>query len=186
MGAQLEDAFSDRQAALIEQAIQQNGNHIEFWQQYCQLTPPTLAQAGRVGEVMTALRENARALLRAKAAAPLDAVPPGADFTKALQDYETLRAAIAGYNAAVGPQTQSSPPKSVKRRSPSFGLSRDNWPNYTPRRRGTRTRLWRNARSRARFRQKSAALKRKRSVKPRSMSTPSRSFVNMVTASTAT
>ena len=101
MGAQLEDAFSDRQAALIEQAIQQNGNHIEFWQQYCQLTPPTLAQAGRVGEVMTALRENARASLRAKAAAPLDAVPPGADSTKALQDYETLRAAIAGYNAAV-------------------------------------------------------------------------------------
>ncbi len=101
MGRQIDETFGERLAAGIEQTITQNDNHAEFWQQYCELTPPALQEAGRVGAVIDGLRQAARALLQAKAASPLDAVPPGEEFTRALEGFEALRASIASYNQAV-------------------------------------------------------------------------------------
>ncbi len=97
----IEDAFGERGAGMIEQVILRNNNNTEFWQSYCRIAAPVLAEAGKVGEIIAALREAAQSLLAQKAATPLDAVPPNDLFTKALGNLEALRTSIATYNAAV-------------------------------------------------------------------------------------
>lgn len=98
---QVDTAIGERAAATIEQTLLQNGNAAESWQQYCEVTAPALAEAGRIGDSMGALRESAQALLDVKAGTPLDAVPPDERFTQALNAFEALRTSFGAYNAAV-------------------------------------------------------------------------------------
>jgi wobble nucleotide-excising tRNase len=94
-------AVGERAAAAIEQAVLQNGNAAESWQQYCDLATPVVPEAGRIGDIMGALRESAQALLDVKAGTPLGAVPPDDRFTRALGAFEALRTSFGTYNAAV-------------------------------------------------------------------------------------
>lgn len=98
---QLDAAFGERVAAAVEHALVQNAGHVEFWQQYCDITAPGLPQAGSIADVLLALRRAAEALLQAKAASPLEAVPPGDDFTQTLTSFNALREAIAAYNEQI-------------------------------------------------------------------------------------
>lgn len=97
----LDDAFGDRMAGLIEQTLLRNTNAVEFWQAYCQIAAPMLPEAGRTADIAGALRRAAQALLDRKAAAPLEAVPPNDTFTQALAGLDALRASVATYNNAV-------------------------------------------------------------------------------------
>lgn len=98
---QVDAAVGDRAAAGIEQAVLQNSNSAESWRQYCDVAAPVLPEAGRIGEIMGALRGAAQALLDTKAGTPLDAVPPDDRFTQALGDFEALRTSFGTYNGAV-------------------------------------------------------------------------------------
>lgn len=98
---QVDSALGEPVVAAIEQTLLQNNNSIEFWQQYCAVTPPVLAEIDRVREIITALRQSSGALLQMKAATPLDAVAPDDNFTQALTSFEALRSSVNNYNAAV-------------------------------------------------------------------------------------
>ncbi|MFO1305372.1 MAG: AAA family ATPase [Burkholderiales bacterium] len=98
---QLDAAFGERAAAAVEQTLVQNAGHVEFWQQYCDVAAPGLPQAGTIADIVLALRHAAGALLQVKAASPLEAVPPGDEFTHALASFNALREAIAAYNEQV-------------------------------------------------------------------------------------
>jgi wobble nucleotide-excising tRNase len=98
---QVDAAIGERAAAALQQTVLQNGNAAESWQQYCELATPALPEAGRIGDIMGALRESAQALLDMKAGTPLDAVPPDDRFTQALGAFEALRTSFGTYNAAV-------------------------------------------------------------------------------------
>ncbi|MBI3041458.1 MAG: AAA family ATPase [Betaproteobacteria bacterium] len=97
----IDDVFGDRAAAMIEQIVLQNINAVEFWQHYCQIAAPVLAEAGRTADILGGLRQTCQSLLQRKAANPLEAVPPDDAFTQALGNLDQLRASVAGYNAAV-------------------------------------------------------------------------------------
>ncbi|MBI4192256.1 MAG: AAA family ATPase [Betaproteobacteria bacterium] len=99
-GEDIDDVFSERTAAMIEQTLLQNNNAVEFWQPYCQIAAPILPEAGRVADILAALRSAAQSLLQKKAAAPLEAVPPDDAYTQALTALDVLRASVAAYNAA--------------------------------------------------------------------------------------
>ena len=101
MSGHVDGAIGDRGSAAIEQTLLQNNSSVEFWQSYCDIVPPVLPEAGRVGAAMTALRQSAEALLQTKAGTPLDAVAPDDGFTLALGTFEALRASLGTYNAAV-------------------------------------------------------------------------------------
>ena len=101
LSAQIDSALGDRVAGGIEQILSQNGNGVEFWQQYCDLSPVVLPEAGMIEGIMAALRQAARNLLQTKAATPLESVPPDASFTQTLTAFETLRTSLSGYNASV-------------------------------------------------------------------------------------
>lgn len=101
LSGRVEAAIGERVSGAIEQILVTNIGAVEFWQHYCDLVPPVLREAGRVGVILTALREAALSLLQRKTDAPLDAVPPDEAFTRALTDFEALRTSIANYNAAV-------------------------------------------------------------------------------------
>jgi len=101
LNQQLDGAIGDARGAAVERMLLQNTNNVEFWQQYCNFAPPVLPEAGRVGEILTALRRAAQALLQTKAGTPLEAVPPDDHFTQALERFEALRTSIANYNAGV-------------------------------------------------------------------------------------
>ena len=98
---QVEGAIGERVVAGIEQALLQNSGGLEFWQQYCTLMAPSLPEAGRVGDTMTAFRQAAQSLLQTKRETPLDAVAPDKDFPRTLDGFEALRASLGAYNAAV-------------------------------------------------------------------------------------
>jgi wobble nucleotide-excising tRNase len=97
----LDDAFGDRMAGLIEQTVLRNTNAVEFWQPYCQIAAPVLPEAGRTVDITGALRRAALSLLDRKMAAPLDAIPPDEAFTQALANLDALRASVATHNNAV-------------------------------------------------------------------------------------
>ena len=98
---QIETALGDRVVAAIEQTLLQNSNNVEFWNRYCELTPPIAPDAGRLAECLIALRHASQALLRIKAGTPLEAVPPDEGFTQALTAFEELRVSIGAYNASI-------------------------------------------------------------------------------------
>jgi wobble nucleotide-excising tRNase len=97
----VETAIGPRVAAGLDQTLLQNANSAESWQQFCEFPPPNLAENGRVDEILGRLRESAQRLLDQKAGTPLDSVPPDAEFTQALGEFETLRAEFGTYNTAV-------------------------------------------------------------------------------------
>lgn len=124
MNRQVDGAIGDRVSAAIDQELLQNNSSVEFWQSYCDIAPPVLPEAGRVGELMAALRQSAQVLLQTKAGTPLDAVAPDDAFTRALGAFETLRTSLGTYNAAVATanaviaarkrQTQAANPRDVE------------------------------------------------------------------------
>jgi wobble nucleotide-excising tRNase len=97
----IEGAFGDRMAGLIEQTLLRNNNALEFWQSYCPIAAPVLPEAGRTADIARALRHAARSLLDRKVAALLEAVPPDEAYTQALANLDALRASVAAYNNAV-------------------------------------------------------------------------------------
>ncbi len=99
--AQVDATIGDRVAAGFEHTVLQNANGAESWQQYCDVTGPTLAEAGTIGDITGSLRDAAQALLDVKAAMPLDAVSPDESFTQSLNAFEALRASFGTYNEAV-------------------------------------------------------------------------------------
>lgn len=101
LSREIDTALGDLVAAGVEQTVLQNTGSVEFWQQYCELTPPMALAGGRPAQVLKALRDSAQALLRTKAGTPLDAVAPDETFTHALEAFEGLRTDLATYNAAV-------------------------------------------------------------------------------------
>lgn len=101
LGREVDSALGEHVVAAIEQTLLQNNNSIEFWQQYCVITPPVLTETGRVREIIRALRQSAGSLLQMKAATPLDAVAPDDGFTQELTSFEALRSSLNNYNAAV-------------------------------------------------------------------------------------
>ncbi len=101
MARQLDAALGERAAAVVEQTLVQNAGHVEFWLQYCDVAAPRLPQAGEIADIVVALRRAAEALLQAKSASPLEAVPPGDEFTQTLATFNALREAIAAYNEHV-------------------------------------------------------------------------------------
>jgi wobble nucleotide-excising tRNase len=101
MNRRVDAAVGERISAAIEHTLVQNTAAVEFWQSYCDFAPPALPEAGRVGEIMGALRQSAQRLLQAKTGTPLDAVAPDDGFTRALAAFEALRSALGIYNADV-------------------------------------------------------------------------------------
>lgn len=101
LSQQIENQIGDRVSAAVAQILLQNSNAAEFWSQYCTLTAPVLPDSGKVADVLTALRQEARSLLNLKAATPLDAVAPSDYFTRTLAAFEELRTAIGQYNSSV-------------------------------------------------------------------------------------
>ncbi len=101
LSGQVDAAIGDRVSAAIDQTVLQNNNSVEFWRDYCEITPPVPLEAGRAVEVITPLRQSAQTLLQVKAGTPLDAVAPDEGFTQALAAFEALRTALGTYNAAV-------------------------------------------------------------------------------------
>ena len=101
IGQRIDDALGERVVAGIEHLLVQNAGAAEFWAQYCNLTPPSLSEAGAVDTIVGTLRRSAHDLVHRKAAAPLDAVPPDESFTRASTTFEALRTSLAIYNAAV-------------------------------------------------------------------------------------
>ena len=97
----INSVIGDHICAVIEQTLLQNNNNVEFWQQYCAITPPILSEAMRLRETITTLRRSAQSLLQIKASTPLDSVPPDDTFTRALTNFETLRTSINNYNTSV-------------------------------------------------------------------------------------
>jgi len=98
---QIESGISDRVSAAVSQTFFQNVNNAEFWIRYCNFAAPVLTGGETAAEVMRTLRESAKALLDLKAATPLQPVPPDESYTRALGEFEALRAAIGEYNSAV-------------------------------------------------------------------------------------
>jgi wobble nucleotide-excising tRNase len=88
-------------AAAIDQTILQNNSSLEFWRQYCEISPLASLDPERAGEVMMVLRQSAQSLLEVKAGTPLEAVAPDMAFTQALDGFEALRTFLATYNADV-------------------------------------------------------------------------------------
>ena len=101
VGQRIDDALAERVVAGIERLLVQNAGTAEFWAQYCNLTPPSLPEAGTVDTIVGTLKRSAQDLVRNKAAAPLDAVAPDESFTRASTTFEALRTSLATYNAAV-------------------------------------------------------------------------------------
>lgn len=101
LSGQVDAAIGDRVSAAIDQTVLQNNNSVEFWRDYCEITPPIPLEAGRAVEVITPLRQSAQTLLQVKAGTPLDAVAPDEGFTQTLAAFEGLRTALGTYNAAV-------------------------------------------------------------------------------------
>lgn len=101
LSQQVENALSDGIAAAIEHALVQNASAAEFWRQYCLFEPPSLLEASRVRTPLAALRRAAQALLQRKSGAPLEAVAPDEDFSRALEAFEALCTSLANYNAKV-------------------------------------------------------------------------------------
>ena len=98
---QVQEAVGERVSGPVEQTLVGNAAAVEFWQNFCSLHSPVLPEAGRIEEILAALRQAAQALLERKAAAPLDAVPPGESFTRALSQLDDLRTSLAHYNESV-------------------------------------------------------------------------------------
>jgi wobble nucleotide-excising tRNase len=96
---QVGTALGDRVSAAIEQTALQNNNAVDFWRDYCDITPFT--PLGGAADAMTALRQSAHNLLQIKVGTPLDAVAPDEGFTRALAAFETMRGSLAAYNAGV-------------------------------------------------------------------------------------
>jgi wobble nucleotide-excising tRNase len=117
----LDDGFGDGMAGRIEQTLLRNTHAVEFWQHYCRIAAPILPEAGRVGQIASALHRAAQALLDRKRAAPLEAVPPDEAFTRALAAMEGLRASIGTYNAAVAAANALIQVKKQEARSASVG-----------------------------------------------------------------
>ena len=101
VGQRIDDALTERVAADIERLLVQNAGAAEFWAQYCNLTPPSLPEAGAADTIVGTLRRSAHDLVRNKAAAPLDAVAPDENFSRASTTFEALRTSLANYNTAV-------------------------------------------------------------------------------------
>ena len=120
----LEVAFGDRMAGLIEQTLLRNSNAVEFWQAYCQIAAPVLPEAGRTVDIAGALRLAARSLFDCKIAAPLDAIPPDEAFTQALANLDALRASVATYNNAVAAANALIAAKKQERVLPTWRLFR--------------------------------------------------------------
>jgi wobble nucleotide-excising tRNase len=100
LGNQINSTIGDRVASTIQQALINNKNSAEFWQQYCTFISPTLPAEEKVGEVLVELRRSAQALLQSKAGSPLEAIPLDERFESVLKALDSLRASIATYNAA--------------------------------------------------------------------------------------
>lgn len=98
---QVDQTLGDRIATGLEQAATQNVATAESWQQFCEVEAPALPDAEGIGQTISTLREQAQALLDRKAGTPLEAVPPGDEFTGALEAFETARTTLGTYNAAV-------------------------------------------------------------------------------------
>jgi wobble nucleotide-excising tRNase len=101
MNGQVEDAVGHRVSATIEQTFVENNGSVEFWQSYCDITPPVLLEDGLAAELLAALLRSAQTLLQTKAGTPLDAVAPDDAFSRALVGFEALRTSLGTYNAAV-------------------------------------------------------------------------------------
>jgi wobble nucleotide-excising tRNase len=97
----IDEAFSDREIARIERILDQNNSTVEFWSRYCAVTPPTLANAEKLGNTLRALRETAYALLDRKAAAPLDSLLLDSFFSNGYDAFVAIQAAAADYNRDV-------------------------------------------------------------------------------------
>src|SRR5262249_3905496 len=91
--------FGDRATGAIATLIEANKGAVDFWSRYCKLpeltTPPDLSPA------ISALSTATLARLAIKMAAPQEAVGPDTTFTAALKKFETARASVSAYNAAV-------------------------------------------------------------------------------------
>jgi wobble nucleotide-excising tRNase len=101
LNGEINNVLGEAVSSAIEHAIAQNESAVEFWRQYCTIESPSLPERGAVPELLAAIRNAAQGLLQLKSRAPLEAVAPGEDFTRALRDFEALSKSIAGYNAAV-------------------------------------------------------------------------------------
>jgi wobble nucleotide-excising tRNase len=98
--AKIEDDFGERAVGSIDTLCATNNAAVEFWSQYCTLPnltpPPTEPRDG-----LRAIRAAALARLVAKATAPQEAVLPGPDFEKAMEQFVAGRSAADRYNTAI-------------------------------------------------------------------------------------
>jgi wobble nucleotide-excising tRNase len=99
MQASLEGALGDRPIVPFERALDQNTAGVEFWSRFCEIAAPVTPEAP--GEKLGRLRDAALALLRRKAAAPLEAINPDEGFTSAAAAVARLAAEATAYNQAV-------------------------------------------------------------------------------------
>jgi wobble nucleotide-excising tRNase len=97
----IDDAFSDRELARIERTLDQNTAAFEFWTNYCMITPPALADSDKVVDALSALRQEALALIDKKAASPLDRVAADELFAAAHATLMAIQDDSVTYNQAV-------------------------------------------------------------------------------------
>jgi wobble nucleotide-excising tRNase len=98
---QVDEVLGDLIATGLERTATQNMTTAESWQQFCEVQAPALPDAQAIGRTVGRLRDCAQALLDQKIGTPLEAVPPGDEFTEALGAFEAARTTLGTYNAGV-------------------------------------------------------------------------------------
>ncbi len=93
--------MGDAALARLGTVAEQNNGGVEFWQKYCAIEAPALALPAHEVEAIRALNTAAIALIDRKAAVPLEAITPDAEFTAAHAAYDGAVAAIKAINAAI-------------------------------------------------------------------------------------
>jgi len=94
------NAIGEESLSSVQQAVSDNAALVEFWKQFSTIALPDISFQD-VQQKYAALREKCLALAQRKQGSPTEAVAPDADFTVAFAETDSLRAAIASYNAAV-------------------------------------------------------------------------------------
>lgn len=101
LAGDIEAELSDLKIGAIQRVIQQNETGLEFWQQYCTITPPALAEQGDIAGTVMGLRQAALGLLARKQGAPLEILQPDQPYQQAKDAFDALGATITAYNGAV-------------------------------------------------------------------------------------
>jgi wobble nucleotide-excising tRNase len=95
----VERDFGDRATGALDTLSETNRAGVEFWSTYCKL--PDCTAPADASKAITAIGAAVLARLKAKSAAPQEAVTADANFDKAMKQFAAVRDAVGRYNADI-------------------------------------------------------------------------------------